>query len=43
MFTSVHSQGHVHFIELVMPALVAGAKKSSRSRKSKKLETSEQE
>lgn len=25
--------GHVHFIELVMPALVAGAKKSSRSRK----------
>ncbi|KAF9654333.1 hypothetical protein BDM02DRAFT_3125203 [Thelephora ganbajun] len=30
---------HVHFIELVMPALVAGAKKSSRSRKPKKPET----
>ncbi|KAF9786976.1 hypothetical protein BJ322DRAFT_1053007 [Thelephora terrestris] len=33
---------HVHFIELVMPALVVGAKKSSRSHKSKKPETSEQ-
>ena len=31
--------GHVHFIELIMPALVAGAKKSARSRKPKESET----
>jgi hypothetical protein len=37
VFTLTFS-GHVHFIELVMPALVAGAKKSSRSRKPKKPE-----
>lgn len=41
-FILMCSRGHVYFIELVMPALVAGVKKSSRSRGSKKPEALEQ-